>query len=275
MLENARLYNKSDTLVHKSAIRLTELVAPILAELDTLDQPGTEDYERMETMVQSLTEETVNDLFEYKLCEIEDEPIPSPAPLIIATLPAASALPALPAVIAPTLPVPTPAPKPKSSKASIKKKRDATTAALDLPAVKASPVVVPVLKALLAMNPTPGPSIPKYSFASRLPGVVTTPAQKKPRSGGLKTEAPSLMKGELLPVPKSTVRKPRPAKPRITKEEKLPIIAAPLNAIASSSSFPPPPAVVSSAAALNNVVRAQVPDIIIDKQASFKLFETG
>lgn len=65
VINNARMYNKTDTPVHKAAVRLREAAEPILAELESLDRADSlASHLALET-VALLTPDTIDALFAY------------------------------------------------------------------------------------------------------------------------------------------------------------------------------------------------------------------
>lgn len=76
LVSNAITYNRVDNPVHKAAVRLKNLAAPILAELAKMDDEGSQDYSRNQLGLQLLGDEAVSQVFAF------DYPLPTREELI-------------------------------------------------------------------------------------------------------------------------------------------------------------------------------------------------
>lgn len=65
VVSNARMYNKRDTVIHRTAVKLREQALPILAQLDGLDDEGSSTAVIRAHLTELLTDEVVDELFEY------------------------------------------------------------------------------------------------------------------------------------------------------------------------------------------------------------------
>jgi len=79
VINNARRYNKKDTSVHRSAVRVQEGAEPILAELESLDMPDSQESLYTSHIASLLEPDIVEQLFDY---HYDPEP-PKPLKLVL------------------------------------------------------------------------------------------------------------------------------------------------------------------------------------------------
>jgi hypothetical protein len=66
VINNARMYNKSDTPVHKSAIRVREAAESILADLEDVDRPDSVSSRHAKQVADLLDTDMLESLFDYQ-----------------------------------------------------------------------------------------------------------------------------------------------------------------------------------------------------------------
>lgn len=273
VLNNARMYNKNDSFVHKMAIRVGELAEPILAELDSLDRTDSTINQRAAELIAALTDETIEDLFDYSLPDPNavDSPSPPPTPLVPlptpfslkikpleAPTPIASTSAAVPVHNSRIIP-----PSKDKRKKSHKRKRASEASGLnqDAPVIASTststrdPFGAPVSKKHRPSHPSSG-------------GVAVLPPTSPPKSSKKVTKASSTV----VTVPPLVKRSHQKKVPATTMGIALAPPIASTSSTATDNGSQAPSS--SKKAVLLDQLRLKIVNEV-DVHSSFKLFEEG
>lgn len=264
VLNNARRYNKSDTIVHKSAIKVGEAAQLILAELDGLDRTDSVEHLRSLELLEALTEEVIEDLFEYNLPDpnaVDEQHSPEPAAPLSLPLFYSSPLKTVKSGSASKLS--------KSAKSKNgKRKRNSDVAHLDRSSTAAS-------TSQGAIDPSP----------SFLPSDTATNASPKKRKTNV-VVAGTQTTPSISAIPTGDASSPRKSANQPNEDRHLIHLTPSASSIpvgvtvAPSSSTPtlvPAPSPVSSLFPHLNAIASSSHLIVphVDEKASFTLFESG